>query len=120
MISIIGYYTTKFGELWEKSLSDLIEEALFGVLKSSFLEKKQINAIFFANMLAGVLENNLHSSAKIAEILGENIPIFRVEAACASGGVAINLAKIYLESKSSKTVVVVGAEKMTDYSPEAH
>ena len=118
MISIIGYYTTKFGELWEKSLSDLIEEALFGVLKSSFLEKKQINAIFFANMLAGVLENNLHSSAKIAEILGENIPIFRVEAACASGGVAINLAKEYLDSNKDKTVMVIGAEKMTDYSPE--
>ncbi len=118
MVSIIGYYTTQFGELWDKSLSDLIEEAIQGVLKNTGLEKQQIDAIFFANMLAGVLENNLHTPSKIAEILGVNIPIFRVEAACASGGVAFHLAKNYLESKPGKTILVVGAEKMTDYSPE--
>lgn len=118
MISIVGYYTTKFGELWEKSLSDLVEEALLGVLKSSGLEKKQIGAIFFANMLGGVLENNLHTPSKIAEILGVNIPIFRVEAACASGGVAFHLAKNYLEANRDKNILVIGAEKMTDYSPE--
>ena len=118
MISVIDYYTTKFGELWDKSLSDLIEEAIQGVLKNTKLAKKQIDAIFFSNMLAGVLENNLHTQAKIAEILKVNIPIFRVEAACASGGVAFHLAKNYLESNSGKTVLVVGAEKMTDYSPE--
>lgn len=118
MNSVIGYHTTKFGELWEKSLSDLIKEAVFGVLKTSHLDKKQISAIFFANMLAGVLENNLHSPAKLAEILKLNIPIYRVEAACASGGVAFKLANIYLDANPDKTVLVVGAEKMTDYSPE--
>ena len=118
MISIVGYYTTKFGELWEKSLSDLIEEAITGVLKSVNFDKNQIDAIFFANMLGGVLENNLHTTSKIAEILGVNIPIFRVEAACASGGAAFNLAKNYLEAISNKNILVIGAEKMTDYSPE--
>lgn len=118
MISIVGYYTTQFGELWEKSLSDLIKEVINGLLISAKLDKKQIDAIFFSNMLAGVLENNLHTPSKIAEILKVNIPIFRVEAACASGGVAFHLAKTYLESGTGKTVLVVGAEKMTDYSPE--
>ena len=50
--------------------------------------------------------------------MGVNIPMFRVEAACASGGVAFHLAKNYLEASSAKTVLVIGAEKMTDYSPE--
>ena len=118
MIAITDYYTTKFGELWEKSLFDLVEEAVKGVLKNAKIEIGQIDAIFFGNMLAGVLENNLHSSAKIAEIFKINIPIYRVEAACASGGVAFNLAKNYLEANSNKTVLVLGAEKMTDYSPE--
>ncbi len=118
MISVVGYYTTLFGELWEKSLSDLIEEAINGVLIDTGLDKQEVDAIFFGNMLAGVLENNLHTPSKIAEILGVNIPIFRVEAACASGGVAFHLAKNYLETKSNKTVLVIGAEKMTDYSPE--
>lgn len=118
MISILGYHTTVYGELWNRSLFDLVKETISGVLKETELEKKQIDAIFFSNMMAGVLENNLHSSSKIAEILGVNIPIFRIEAACASGGMAIHLAKQYLESNKAKTVLVVGAEKMTDYSPE--
>ena len=115
---LIGYHTTQFGELWEKSFFDLVEEAINGVLKQTSLSNKQIDAVFFGNMLAGVLENNLHSPSKIAEILKVNIPIFRAEAACASGGAAFNLAKTYLDSNSNKNVLVIGAEKMTDYSPE--
>lgn len=118
MSSVIGYYTTAFGELWDRSLFDLTAEAIKGVLKNAKLDKGQIDAIFFANMLSGVLEDNLHSPSKIAEMLRVNIPIFRVEAACASGGVAFHLAKNYLEARSAKTVLVVGAEKMNDYSPE--
>lgn len=118
MIAVIGFYQTKFGELWEKSLFDLVKETIDSVLKESNLEKERIKAIFFGNMLAGVLENNLHSSAKIAEIIKRNIPIFRVESACASGGVAFNLAYQYLKSNSNQTVLVIGAEKMTDFSPE--
>ncbi|HAF63448.1 TPA: thiolase domain-containing protein [Candidatus Beckwithbacteria bacterium] len=118
MISLIGYYTTQFGELWDKSLFDLVIEAINGVLKQTRLSNKQIDAVFFGNMLAGVLENNLHSPSKIAEILKVNIPIFRAEAACASFGAAFNLAKTYLEANSNKNILVVGAEKMTDYSPE--
>ncbi|KKP36382.1 MAG: Thiolase [Candidatus Roizmanbacteria bacterium GW2011_GWA2_32_13] len=115
---ITGYYTTRFGELWDKSLFDLVEEALRGVLKQNNLESSQIDAVFFGNMLAGVLENNLHSTSKIAEILKINVPIFRSEAACASGGVAFNLAKTYLDANPNQNILVIGAEKMTDYSPE--
>ncbi len=119
MVSVAGYYTTQFGELWEKSFSDLVKEALFGLLKSvQKIDKNEIDAIFFSNMLGGVLENNLHTPSKISELLGVNIPIFRIEAACASGGAAFHLAKKYIESGSAKTVIVLGAEKMTDYSPE--
>ena len=118
MNSITDYYTTRFGELWEKSLFDLVEESINGVLNNAHLNKRQIDAIFFSNMLAGVLENNLHSPSKISEIIGTNIPIFRVEAACASGGVAFCLANNYLDANPNKTIVVLGAEKMTDYSPE--
>lgn len=115
---ITGYYTTKFGELWDKSLFDLVEEAINGVLKTTNLENNQIDAVFFGNMLAGALGNNLHTTSKISELMKINVPIFRSEAACASGGVAFNLAKTYLDANSNKTVLVLGAEKMTDYSPE--
>ncbi|MFA5135798.1 MAG: thiolase domain-containing protein [Patescibacteria group bacterium] len=118
MTSIIGYYTTPFGELWNKSLFDLVEDVIFGVLKNAKLEQEKIDAVFFGNMMAGALENNLHSPSKIAEIMGSHIPVFRAEAACASGGAAFYLALKYLEAGAGKTVMVIGAEKMTDYSPE--
>jgi acetyl-CoA C-acetyltransferase len=115
---IIGYHTTQFGELWEKSLFDLVEEAVVGSLKNAHLELSQVDALFFGNMLGGILENNLHAAAKIADILDINIPIFRVEGACASGGLAFHLAHEYIQSGKGKTALVVGAEKMTDVQPE--
>jgi len=117
-VKIIAFYQTKFAELWEKSLTSLMKEAIFGVLKEANLEIDQVDAIFFSNMMAGVLENNLHTSSKISEIIKKNIPIFRIEAACASGGMAFHLATKYLGDNCQKTVLILGAEKMTDYSPE--
>jgi acetyl-CoA C-acetyltransferase len=69
-------------------------------------------------MLSGVLENNLHLNAKVAEMLGIHIPMYRVEAACASGGMAFQLACEYVAARPGSTVMVLGAEKMNDYAPE--
>ncbi len=115
---IIGYYSTRFGELWERSLFDLVEESIRELLKDSKVDISRVDAIFFGNMLGGIIENNLHASAKLAEILGIHIPIFHTEAACASGGMAFHLAHNYVQSGKGKTVLVVGAEKMNDSSPE--
>ncbi len=118
MISIVGYNITPFGELWDRSLFGMVKEVIDSVLIENAIDKKQIDAVFFGNMLGGILENNLHSGAKIAEILKTNVPVFRVEAACASGAMAFHLAYNYISSGNSKTALVIGAEKMTDYSPE--
>ncbi len=115
---IINFYTTRFGELWSMSLTQLVHEVIDGVLKNARIDKAQIDAVFFGNMLAGVLENNLNMPAKISSILERHVPAFRVEAACASGGIAVHLANQYLVSGAAKTVLVIGAEKMNDYSPE--
>lgn len=115
---VIGYYTTRFGEIWNKSLFDLTAEAVNGVLAKNKIEKNQIDAVFFGNMLGGILENNLHAGAKIADLLDITVPIFRVEGACASGGMAFHLAQSYVASGKGKTVLVVGAEKMTDVNAD--
>lgn len=114
MSTIISYASTKFGEFWDKSLFDLVQEAAEGALASAKISIGQVDAIFFGNMMAGILENNLHSGAKIAELLGTHVPVFRLEAACASGGIAFQMAHTYLQANSNKTVLVLGAEKMTD------
>src|SRR3989338_4254006 len=111
MNAIIGYYSTKFGELWQMSLDDLISEAVSQVLKKTKMEKGQIDAIFFGNMLGGVVEENLLIAAHIAERLEVNIPIYPVEAACASGGLAFQMAHKSLKSNSNKPVIVLVQKK---------
>lgn len=116
MNSVIGYYTTQFGELWDKSLYDLVQEAVDGALADAGLEKGQIDAVFYGNMMGGIIENNVHATAKISELVGGHLPVYRTEAACASGGLAFQMAHMYLQAFPGKTVLVIGAEKMTDIS----
>ena len=118
MNSIIGYYSTKFGELWEKSLDDLLVEVFNGVLSENKLEKEQIDAVFLGNMLGGIVDSSLLLEAHIAELLDINIPVYRVEAACASGGMAVQMAHEYVLAHKASTVIALGGEKMTDVSAE--
>ncbi|MFH2118120.1 MAG: thiolase domain-containing protein, partial [Candidatus Paceibacterota bacterium] len=84
-INIIGTATTQFGELWDKSLEDLLREATFGALTDAKLEPKQIEAIFVANKAAGSYENQHHLNALVSQFFPHHPPAIRVEAACASG-----------------------------------
>lgn len=112
--AIIGYYSTKFGELWDRSLDDLILDAFDGVLKDSSIEKQEIDAVFIGNMLGGVVDEMLLLSAHVSELVDIHVPIYRIEAACASGGLAFQTAHEYLSAHPDHTVLVLGAEKMTD------
>ena len=111
MITINGVYQTKFGELWDKSLEDLIVEAGEGAIKDSGLPKNKIDLVIVANMLA---EQN-HLGALASQLLGLNsVPAIRVEAACASGGVSVHQAVTAIKAGEANHVLVIGAEKMTD------
>ncbi len=118
MNSIIGYYSTKFGELWDQSLDDLMQNAAMGVLRESNIQLDQIDAIFLGNMLGGIIEDKLLLESHIAELLSITVPVYRIEAACASGGMAFQMADMYLKANPNATVMVLGAEKMTDISAE--
>lgn len=117
-ISIIGAATTKFGELWEVSPRQLAREAMFGVLADANIEKKKVQALFVANMLAGPLGGQQHLGPFFAEELGLHVPAFTIEGACASGGLAVHAAVNALRSGQYETVIVLGVEKMTDHKPE--
>ncbi|MBI2611615.1 thiolase domain-containing protein [Candidatus Gottesmanbacteria bacterium] len=117
-IHILGTATTKFGELWNISPKTLIKEAATEALNESFLTIDQIDAIFVGNMLSGILGGQEHLGAFVAEELGANIPAFKIEGACASGGLAMHNAYLSIASEIYKNVLVVGIEKMTDHKPE--
>lgn len=113
-VSIAGGYITRFGELWEKSLKDLITEAVNGAILDSKFEGKEVDAIFVSNMAGGVFDGQLHLGAVASQVLKNHPPAMRIEGACASGGLAMVAAEYALLSGRFKTVMVVGAEKMTD------
>ncbi len=117
-IYVTGAATTQFGELWEVSPRSLARGSVFSALKDADTEPKAVEALFVGNMLSGMLGGQEHLGAFFAEELGLSVPAFKVEGACASGGLALHNAVNSLLSGQYKTVVVLGVEKMTDHKPE--
>lgn len=117
-ISILGTATTKFGELWNVSPRALAKEAMFNALNASDLKPSQIDALFVGNMLSEILGNQANLGSLLVEELGVQVPAFRIEGACASGGLALHNAINSLIANQYKTVLVLGIEKMTDHGQE--
>lgn len=117
-IDILGVHATKFGELWNISPRTLAKEAMENALKASGLKASKIDALFVGNMLSGILGNQANLGSLLAEELGVQIPAFRMEGACASGGLALHNAINSLKAGQYRTVLALGIEKMTDHSPE--
>lgn len=117
-INILGAATTKFGELWNISPRNLAKEVMDGASKQSGIKSSQIDALFVGNMLAGILGNQANIASLFAEELGVQIPAFRLEGACASGGLALHNAINSLKAGAYRTVMILGVEKMTDHNSD--
>jgi len=118
-VSIIGTGITKFGELWDKSLRQLGLETGLAAISDAEITSKDIDALYIGNMAAGSTLQQEHVSALIADYCGlteQNIPATRVEAASASGGLALRQAYMAIAGGFIDIAVVGGAEKMTDVS----
>ena len=113
-IRIAGTGLTKFGELWDKSLLDLALDASIEAITDSQLPINNIQAVFVGNMIYGNLDGQNHLGALVASTLGLKGAGFKVEGACASGGLAIHLAVQSILANTYQNVLVLGVEKMTD------
>ena len=115
-VNILGSGITKFGEHWDMSLLDLALEAGNEALQNSMLKPDEIDAVIVGNMLYGKVAGQDHLGALIAGSMGIKSSSSRVEAACASGGIAIHQAVQGILSGLYENVLVIGVEKMTDLS----
>ncbi len=113
-ILIAGHHTTQVGELWDLGLRDLFKQALEGAIDKAKIDPKKIEAVFVACKAPGEFNQQLHLNALVSQFFDHYPPAMRVEGACASGGLALIAAQQALLSGRYKTVLVVGAEKMTD------
>ena len=118
-VSIISVGLTRFGEHWDKNFKELIAEAGTKAIVDSGLERKDIQAVYGGCMASGRFVGQEHIGALIADQLGLNpIPATRIEAACASGGVALRNGYMAVGSGMYDVVAVGGVEKMTEVSTE--
>jgi len=114
-IAVIGVGMIKWGELWEKSLRDMIVEA--GLLALDDAGIDHVDSIVVGCMSSGLFNGQEHLDSLVADYLGQTpIPAARVESACASGGLALRTGFAQVASGLADVVLVGGVEKMTDVS----
>jgi len=98
-----------------RSLSDLFVEAAKQALDDAGVDK--VDSIYVGNMMSGFLQNQEHLGPLMATALGrEGVSTYKVEGACASGGVAVNAGVKALLSGLEEIVLVGAVEKMSGYS----
>jgi acetyl-CoA C-acetyltransferase len=114
-VAIVGIGATSFGEHWGKGIKELVAEAGFAAAGDAGIRGKDIQFIVVGNMSGGMFVGQEHVGALVADFLGLNpTPAVRVEAACASGGVALRQGYLAVASGLYDLVAVGGVEKMTD------
>ena len=111
--AIVGAGMIRFGELYDQSLEDMIEGAYLQALQSvdKGLDPQEIEAAWFGT----VYPVGGNSGVVLGHATGLfEIPITRVENACATGSDAFRQACLAAASGVYDLVLVVGAEKMHD------
>jgi len=112
-VYIVGTGQTPVAEHWERTAAGLAAEALTGALGA--VDRERVGALYVANALGGALQvqNQLGPAvAAAAQLCG--VEAHTVEAAGASGGVALRQAYLTVASGAYDLVAVVGVEKVTD------
>jgi acetyl-CoA C-acetyltransferase len=112
-VSIVSYGMSRFGRRDEEGLTDLMREAATQTLESVDLEKKDLDAVYAASMLAGELSRQTALGTALVDALSLiPLPADRVENGPASGGSAVKQAAIAVASGFYDVVLVVAGEKM--------
>jgi acetyl-CoA C-acetyltransferase len=112
-IYIAALSITPAGEHWETSLRVLANEAVRKVLIEADGLRPQ--ALYVANAFAPIMSRQTQLGALVADFTGlRGVEAVTIEAAGASGGMAMRQAYLGLASGLFDTALVVGVEKITD------
>ncbi len=113
-VFISGWGHTKFGSLPDETLESLVVRVAGEAITSAGIEPGQVDEIWFGQFNSGLWPLGFASSLALQvsdELSG--VPATRVENACASGSAAIHSGLRSLLAGTARTVLVIGAEKMT-------
>ncbi|MBN2303127.1 MAG: thiolase domain-containing protein [Anaerolineae bacterium] len=112
-VSIIGVGQVPVGEHWDMGLRQLASGAVQAALQDAGIKK--VDALIVGNALGGTLSAQNHLGALLADYVGmPGVEAVRVEAADASGGMALRQGYLAVAGGAVETVMVLGVEKATD------
>ena len=119
-VAIIGIGQTAFGEQWDRSIRRISLTAATACLADAGISGEDIDALYVSNTSTSSFIQQEHQAVMAADS-GGLLPIAstEVEAACASGGVAVRHAFMAVKSGEHKVAMVIGCEKMSDISEPA-
>ncbi|WP_458780901.1 acetyl-CoA acetyltransferase [Arthrobacter sp. D3-16] len=113
-VLLTGWGHSRFGKLTEETLESLIVQVATEAIANAGVEPGQIDEIYLGQFNSGMMPLAFPSSLALqvsADLA--NVPATRVENACASGSAAFQQGTKSLLAGTAKTVLVIGAEKMT-------
>ena len=113
-VLLTGWGHSRFGKLTEETLESLIVQVATEAIANAGIEPGQIDEVYLGQFNSGMMPLAFPSSLalQVSEQLA-NVPSTRVENACASGSAAFQQGTKSLLAGTAKTVLVIGAEKMT-------
>lgn len=113
-IYVVGVGMTAFGRMLDKTVYDMVGEAVGLALKDAGATTADVGAAYYGTMTNGQFQGQTSIPGPIAmRRLGiEGVPVFTVENACATGSSAFNLAVTALQAGSCDIALAVGVEKM--------
>lgn len=111
---VIGSGMIDFGELFDQSTDDMAERAYLNALDDADhgISPSEIDAAWFGTL---DIANDVSSGASLAHATGLfEIPVTRVENACATGSTAFRSAVESVRAGETDVALVLGVEKMRD------
>ncbi|KNH14423.1 acetyl-CoA acetyltransferase [Arthrobacter sp. ZBG10] len=113
-VLLTGWGHSQFGKLTDQTLESLIVQVATEAITTAGIEPGRIDEIYLGQFNSGMMPLAFPSSLalQVSDQLA-NVPATRVENACASGSAAFQQGTKSLLAGTAKTVLVIGAEKMT-------
>jgi acetyl-CoA C-acetyltransferase len=113
-VLLTGWGHSRFGKLTDETLESLIVQVATDAITNAGIEAGQIDEIYLGQFNSGMMPLAFPSSLAL-QVSPDlvNVAATRVENACASGSAAFQQGTKSLLAGTAKTVLVIGAEKMT-------
>lgn len=107
-VAIVGMGCTQFGELWNRSVGDLLVDAAYEAFEDAGIGPQDVQAAWIGTVFSGL------TALTMRPLRFPVIPITRVENMCATGSEAIRAAAYAIAVGACDIALAIGVEKLKD------